>query len=197
MKKEILVSGHFVSKFKIPKKDIDDLNNRYEKAKAHLNSYGSKLAGRLDSELNMMGIINQTQAFKSIVKCMDDHIKTSQKFNICLPGSLHLEIIGCWINDMVAGEYNPPHTHHDGSGWSTVLFLKVPKFINDTKDPHKFKDGQLCFIMQNNICHYVEPKVGDFFMFQADHQHCVMPFKTKHLTEIRRSMSFNFTLKNV
>ena len=98
---------------------------------------------------------------------------------------------------MVAGEYNPPHTHHDGSGWSTVLFLKVPKFINDTKDPHKFKDGQLCFMMQGNTCTYVTPRVGDFFIFRADHQHCVMPFKTKHLTEIRRSMSFNFTLKNV
>ena len=47
MKKEILVSGNFVSRFKIPKKDIDDLNNRYEKAKAHLNSYGSKLAGHI------------------------------------------------------------------------------------------------------------------------------------------------------
>jgi hypothetical protein len=93
---------------------------------------------------------------------------------------------------MKEGEYNPPHTHHDGTGWSTVLFLKVPEFIDDAKDPHKFKDGQLCFIMNQNICKYVTPKVGDFYIFRADHQHCVMPFKTKKSGEIRRSMSFNF-----
>ena len=123
---------------------------------------------------------------------MNDHHKTSENFNVCNPGPHHLDINGCWINDMKEGEYNPPHTHHDGTGWSTVLFLKVPEFIDDTKDPHKFKDGQLCFIMNQNICHYVTPKVGDFYIFRADHQHCVMPFKTKKPGDIRRSMSFNF-----
>ena len=39
---------------------------------------------------------------------------------------------------------------------------------------------------------WVEPEVGDFYIFQADHQHCVMPFKTKEPGKIRRSMSFNF-----
>ena len=46
--------------------------------------------------------------------------------------------------------------------------------------------------MNQNICHYVTPKVGDFYIFRADHQHCVMPFKTKKPGAIRRSMSFNF-----
>ena len=39
------------------------------------------------------------------------------------------------------------------------------------------------------------PKVGDFYIFSASHQHCVMPFKTKKLKEVRRSMSFNFIVK--
>ena len=38
----------------------------------------------------------------------------------------------------------------------------------------------------------IKPKVGDFYIFQADHQHSVMPFKTKEPGKIRRSMSFNF-----
>jgi len=192
MKKQIIVEGRFISKFTVPQKYIKDLNNHYEKAKTHLSSYGHRLAGRLDSELNIMALIEKTQAFKYFVKCMNDHLKTSENFNVCKPGPHHLDINGCWINDMKEGEYNPPHTHHDGTGWSTVLFLKVPEFIDDTKDPHKFKDGQLCFIMNQNICHYVTPKVGDFYIFRADHQHCVMPFKTKKSGAIRRSMSFNF-----
>jgi len=192
MKKQIIVEGRFISKFVVPQKYIKDLNNCYEKAKTHLTSYGHRLAGRLDSELNMMTLIEKTQAFKYFVNCISDHVQTSEDFSVFPSGPHHLDINGCWINDMTEGEYNPPHTHHDGTGWSTVLFLKVPEFIDDTKDPHKFKDGQLCFIMNQNICHYVTPKVGDFYIFRADHQHCVMPFKTKKPGAIRRSMSFNF-----
>ena len=195
MKKKIIVEGRFISKFTVPQKYIKDLNNHYEKAKTHLTSYGHRLAGRLDSELNIMTLIEKTKAFNYFVKCMNEHIKTSEDFNVCKPGPHHLDINGCWINDMKEGEYNPPHTHHDGTGWSTVLFLKVPKFIDDTKDPHKFKDGQLCFIMHGNSCKYLNPKVGDFYIFRANHQHCVMPFKTKKPNEIRRSMSFNFIEK--
>tara|TARA_R110000823_G_scaffold247086_1_gene370909 strand:- start:2090 stop:2692 length:603 start_codon:yes stop_codon:yes gene_type:complete len=195
MKKKIIIEGRFISKFTVPQKYIKDLNSHYEKAKIHLTSYGPRLAGRLASELNIMTLIEKTKAFKYFVKCMGDHIKTSEDFSVCKPGPHHLDINGCWINDMVEGEYNPPHTHHDGTGWSTVLFLKVPEFIDDTKDPHKFKDGKLCFIMSQNVCHYVTPKVGDFYIFSASHQHCVMPFKTKKLKEVRRSMSFNFIVK--
>ena len=93
------------------------------------------------------------------------------------------------------GEYNPPHTHHDGNGFSTVLFLKIPKFINDAKDPHKFKDGLLTFIHGNGAIQDLTPTVGDFYIFQADHMHCVNPFKTKNPNDIRRSMSFNFIIK--
>ena len=193
MKKKIIVEGRFISKFTVPQKYIKDLNNHYEKAKTHLLSYGHRLAGRLDSELNIMTLIEKTQAFKYFVKCMNDHLKTSEDFDVCKPGPHHLDINGCWINDMKEGEYNPPHTHHDGTGWSTVLFLKVPEFIDDAKDPHKFKDGQLGFISEcGTYTRFIEPVVGDFYIFGADHQHCVMPFKTKKSGEIRRSMSFNF-----
>tara|TARA_B100000029_G_C17452933_1_gene915628 strand:- start:343 stop:945 length:603 start_codon:yes stop_codon:yes gene_type:complete len=195
MIKKIYIDERFVAKFTLPKKYINDLNTRYENAKKHLNSYGARLAGRLDSELNMMGLIDKTEGFNYIVKCMNKYMEQSQEFEVYKQGQLHLNINGCWINDMKAGEYNPPHTHHDGTGWSTVLFLKVPEFIDDTKDPHKFKDGQLCFIMHGNACKYLTPKVGDFYIFRADHQHCVMPFKTKKPNEIRRSMSFNFIEK--
>jgi len=195
MKRDIVIEGRFISKFTVPKEYIKDLNIRYEKAKKHLTSYGPRLAGRIDSELNMMTLIERTKAFKFIIKCMNDHLRASEEFRTVEVGPHHLDITGCWINDMVEGEYNPPHTHHDGSGWSTVLFLKVPKFINDAKDPHKFKDGHLGFIMEGKKSHYIIPKVGDFYIFRADHQHCVLSFKTKTPNEIRRSMSFNFTEK--
>jgi len=195
MKEKIITDTYFISQYKIADKYIKDLNKRYEAAKDGLKSYGPQLAGRLDTELEMLNIIQSTDSFPQIVKCMEKHIKQSIEFK-CLPSkSYDLDIIGCWINDMKEGEYNPPHTHHNGTGWSTVLFLEVPEFINDAKDPHKFKDGMLCFLMGGETTYYVTPKVGDFYIFHARHQHCVMPFKTKDPKGIRRSMSFNFIAK--
>jgi len=175
--------------------DIDDLNNKYEEHRKELASMGPRLAGRLDSEREFTHHISKTTIAKHIVDCMNDYIETLEKINL-FKGTKELEILSCWINDMKEGEYNPPHTHHDNTGWSSVMFLKVPEFINDVKDPHKFRDGQLGFTDVNGTnMTWMEPEVGHFYIFEAAHQHCVMPFKTKIKGEIRRSMSFNFIQK--
>jgi|TARA_R110000824_G_scaffold234992_1_gene423693 hypothetical protein len=192
MKAKVITDSFFIGHYEIANKYIKDLNKRYEAAKNGLQSYGPRLAGRLDSELEMLNIIQSTAIFPQIVKRMDKHIKRSIEFQAIPKRYYDLEIIGCWINDMKAGEYNPPHTHHNGTGWSTVLFLEVPEFIDDAKDPHKFHDGALCFIMGRDSTYFAVPKVGDFYIFHARHQHCVMPFKTRDPKRTRRSMSFNF-----
>tara|TARA_Y100000310_G_scaffold324073_1_gene385482 strand:+ start:1242 stop:1826 length:585 start_codon:yes stop_codon:yes gene_type:complete len=188
------VFGKIVKQYKVPINEIKDFNNRYEEVKKDLDSFGPRLAGRLDSELQFTKILESTEAYSTLVKCIDDYITDSVKFDTLDQGG-PLEILSCWINDMKPGEYNPPHTHHNLSGYSTVLFLKIPEFINDAKDPHKFKDGQLGFVGVDGVgTTWIEPEIGDFFIFHANHQHCVMPFKSVN-NEIRRSMSFNFTFK--
>ena len=196
MKAQTTMFGRMVKKYEMPLEAIEDINLRYEEEKEKLDSFGPKLAGRLDSEKGFTHLLGQTKIAKHIVDCMNDYIETAEKVNL-YKGSKELEILSCWINDMKEGEYNPPHTHHDNTGWSSVMFLKVPEFINDAKDPHKFKDGFIGFISSDGVgTVWMEPKVGDFYIFEARHQHCVMPFKTKVKGEIRRSMSFNFIEKN-
>jgi len=192
MKAQTNVFGRVVKRYNMPLKAIDDLNNKYEAHRKELKSFGPRLAGRLDSELEFTHHISKTIIAKHIVDCMNDYIETLEKVNL-FKGSKDLEILSCWINDMTEGEYNPPHTHHNNTGWSSVMFLKVPEFINDVKDPHKFRDGQLGFTDVNGTnMTWMEPEVGHFYIFEARHQHCVMPFKTKIKGELRRSMSFNF-----
>ena len=196
MKSSTQVFGRIVDSYKISLDEVNELNDVYDKAKSSLSSYGPKLAGRLESELNFTKLIESTNMFKTLVNCMQDHLKNLFDLHILQSPKYNLDILSCWINDMKEGEYNPPHTHHDLSGWSTVLFLKVPEFLDDTKDPHKFRDGQLGFIDPDGVgTRWVEPKVGDLYIFEARHQHCVMPFKTKIPGKIRRSMSFNFIIK--
>ena len=200
MKAQTTMFGRMVKCYNLPLDEVADLNTKYETAKEKLNSFGHRLAGRLESELEFTQLLQSTNIFKKITDCMLDYVDTCEKVSLYNfnfnTGSRNLDIISCWINDMKEGEYNPPHTHHDNTGWSSVMFLKIPEFVNDVKDPHKYKDGFLGFTDVNGTnMTWMEPEVGHFYIFEAAHQHCVMPFKTKIKGEIRRSMSFNFIQK--
>ena len=190
--KEITVFGKILIKYKIPKQEIKDLNKIYEKAKENLSSYSQGLVGRLKSELEFLPLLESTHSYKTICECMEDYMHNLFQLHLIRKGEKHLKIVHCWINDMKPGEYQQPHIHNGRKGWSTVLFLKVPKFIDDIKDIEKFKDGQLGFMNLDAVnVDWYAPVVGDFYIFEAGHSHMVMPFKSVN-NEIRRSMSFNF-----
>jgi len=150
MKSQTHVFGRMVKRYDLPLDAIEDLNNRYEARKKELASFGPRLAGRIETEREFTHILSETKISKNIVDCMNDYIETCEKYGL-YNGNKKLQILSCWINDMKEGEYNPPHTHNDRTGWSTVLFLKIPEFVDDTKDPHKFKDGKLCFIFLKHV----------------------------------------------
>tara|TARA_R100000664_G_C2753672_1_gene141108 strand:+ start:120 stop:731 length:612 start_codon:yes stop_codon:yes gene_type:complete len=195
--RKLRITGRAISQHKLPLDEIEELNNKYEEAKNKLMSFGHRLAGRLDSELEFTNILQTLKIFKSISNCMNNHMEMLYDIHCSDEPQKPLHIMSCWVNDMKPGEYNPPHTHHDLTGWSTVLFLKIPEFINDVTNPHKFRDGSIGFIgSDGTTSDWIEPVVGDFLIFEARHQHCVMPFKTKNKTDIRRSMSFNFILES-
>jgi len=188
-----IVDGSIIKKYQVPIDMIDELNHEYEKNKKSLISESPDLAGRIDSELDIKNILPKLKIFNKINFFINDYMATLNNFGILSDLSMQTEIQSCWINDMKEGEYNPVHTHNGptNAGWSCVLFLKVPEFVNDAKHNHKFHDGQLCFLGHDRILHWVNPTVGDFYLFQANQQHTVYPFKTKIKGEFRRSMSFN------
>ena len=192
MKAQTNLFGRIVKRYDIPLDEIEDLNSKYEAEKENLNSFEPRLAGRLDTELEFTHLLKETKIGETIGKCLNDYIDTLIQLGK-FTDEKKLHILSCWINDMKEGEYNPPHTHNTNIGFSTVMFLKVPEFINDVKDPHKFMDGQLSFTdIDGSGVTWMKPEVGHFYVFEAKHQHSVIPFKTKIKGEIRRSMSFNF-----
>ena len=182
-----------VKKYKLPVDEIEELNQRYEEEKEKLQNLGHRLAGRIESELEITNMLPSLKIYNSFVRFMDDYINHSIRYELLTNKPKNLTIIGSWINDMKEGEYNPVHVHNTpySEGWSCVLFLKIPELINDAKHKHKFHDGQLCFLGYDRRLHWVDPKVGDFYLFRANQMHTVYPFKTKIKGKIRRSMSFN------
>ena len=100
-----------------------------------------------------------------------------------------------WVISQWSGEYNPLHIHTECQ-MSTVMYLKVPKFLPGIK-PERDDDGNIMFIggagngsrLTRNLMK-IKPKVGDFFIFPNHLQHTVYPFRTDGDFE-RRSVSFN------
>ena len=87
-----------------------------------------------------------------------------------------------WINEMTDGEYNPLHAHV--GVLSAVFILKIPEYLPSRK---KNIDGALFFAGKPleggmELGHRdikILPLVGDLFIFPANLQHWVFPFKSK------------------
>ena len=104
-----------------------------------------------------------------------------------------------WIISQQPGEYNPMHIHTQCQ-ISAVMYLKVPKMLPSRKEHRPGDDGSILFVSNasrdvdfSNPNIVIHPTVGDFFMFGAQQQHAVYPYRCaegQKETE-RRSISFN------
>ena len=87
------VFGRIVKRYELPLDAVQELNEKYEEHKTKLNSFGRRLAGRLDSELEFTNLIGETKISKNIVDCMNDYIETLEKIEISTGGRCCFHII--------------------------------------------------------------------------------------------------------
>ena len=167
-------------------------------------SWGPNLAGQIEKELKVehkileqtgvmgffMGAIRQ---FVIMCKCqqMPDSIAAIQR------EEWYTQMLTMWIISQQPGEYNPMHIHTQCT-ISSVMYLKVPKMLPSRKEHRPGDDGSILFC--SNASRDVDfsnpnvtycPAVGDFFMFGAQQQHAVYPFRCEEGDPERRSISFN------
>lgn len=109
-----------------------------------------------------------------------------------------------WVLSQQPGEYNPIHAHTNCQ-ISAVMHLKVPEMLTPKKQHRPADDGSLVF--HSNWSGNFElstpsisflPKVGDFYIFGAQQQHQVYPYRCAEGQEDveRRSVSFNACYKS-
>jgi len=161
------------------------------------DSYAHNLAGHIKKELELpalkiFNILNPY--FGSYVKCGEETKRLRD-----LP---FITMISAWVNYMTAGDFNPPHNHH--GTLSFVLFLKVPDELKKENEEFKGKSsgpGGIDFriaIGHQEGAHSIDsnkffPTEGDLFIFPANLEHWVYPFKAKGT---RISVSGNLGKKN-
>ena len=167
-------------------------------------SHGGNLAGQLNTELlvehnlleqaGVLGFfLGAVRQFVITCKCqmMPGFEQAVQKEEWLI------QMLTMWIVSQQPNEYNPMHIHTECT-ISSVMYLKVPKMLPTKKEHRPNDDGSILFAtnasrdvdfsVPNTVIH---PQVGDFFIFGAQQQHAVYPYRCEEGDPERRSISFN------
>jgi len=108
----------------------------------------------------------------------------------------NIKYADCWVNKYWKGDYTPVHKH--GSDLAGVIFLKIPKEIEEeSMSKQSNLGGLLQFIhtfdiLGNSSSWIPEHQVGNLFLFPSWLQHLVYPQTSN---EERRTFSFNLISK--
>ena len=150
--------------------------------KKRSNKHNKNLAGHIKEEY----VIKHSQSINQWLKrYMEVYCTAYNQWKG--KGSLKFgyKVLSLWINYMKAGEFNPPHEH--SGDLSFVLYPYVPpaliteckSFEGTQRGPGGVswlygKGSHLGIDVVNHM-----PQTGDLFIFPANLQHWVFPFKSK------------------
>ena len=171
-------------------------------------SHGEYLAGQIDTELLVdhqlleqtgvmgffMGAIRQF-----VIQCKCQMMPQPQYIEAIQREEWLIQMLTMWIISQQPNEYNPMHIHTQCQ-ISTVMYLKVPKILPSRKEHRPHDDGSILFTnsasrdLDLSVPHItIPPQVGEFYIFGAQQQHAVYPYRCKEGQEDveRRSISFN------
>ncbi len=203
-----------ILKATVPPTVVADLNAKIDALPSVGNGgtdrdWSRHLAGNVQTELHLTDVVRAMPALMDFLydtarvytyKCENALLNYSNYTDTDELKDKRLEIVvkEGWVNDMVAGDFNPVH-FHQGCLYSTVAFLKVPdgyeaefqadKARQNTVGCLQFIDGRTMVGGRNLFV--VKPEVGAFYLWPSWMLHCVYPFRG---SGIRRSLSVNLAL---
>lgn len=178
--------GKFISN-QVPEELVDRIYDYYKKSKESsdgIEEWSDHLAGKVSSEnkIDMDKLQEEDpELFDDFVSLIGKHIEFMNNRPL---NSLDIEEF--WVNEMVAGDHNPPHRH--SGRYSFVMYLDVPEEIRreSAEDVGTvYSTGLLQFLSPyNSHMHTFNPKKGDILIFNSSLLHMVHPFKTEGVTRV-------------
>ena len=198
-----------------PDKFVDDINNHIDNVIIPSNvSHESQLVGQINqneksAQWSFPLDDKMGKNFKSVIdRCATNLLKDKTGYS----RDSIADAFEAWTVHSYAGDYNPLHAHgcQTPSGLSMIMYLKVPKCIEDKPSFPSLHnasgdiDGHTGLITSTNTIHdvyrlkldaqeYIKPKKGFMMIFPNWLQHCVMPFFGEGE---RRTMSANFNIRD-
>lgn len=203
-----------IIKAAMPQSVVDRLNARVDDIVARRDEVAARdwskhLAGVVTTEIRLTDVIGEMNDLSDFLydvartysyRCENAlmHYGDYERTEDLADKKLEIQIKEGWVNDMVAGDYNPAH-FHQGCLFSSVGFLRVPpdyeaEFLADkarqnTAGCLQFIDSRSAVGVRNLFT--VKPVVGDFYLWPSWMLHCVYPFKSPG---VRRSFAVNLSL---
>ena len=194
---------------------VDDINKHIDEVIIPSNvSHEGQLVGQINQDKKSAQWtfpLNDDvgKDFKLVIdRCASSLLKDKSGYN----RDSIAEAFEAWTVHSYAGDYNPLHAHgcQTPSGMSMILYLKVPKCIEEKPSFPQLHnatgdiDGHTGLITSTNTVHdvyrlkldaqeYIKPKKGFMIIFPNWLQHCVMPFFGEGE---RRTMSANFNIRD-
>jgi len=186
---------------------IDDLVRREDEVAAR--DWSAHLAGAVSTEMRFTDVIRETPEVADFLydvartyayRCENAlmHYGDYERTEELADKRLRIQIKEGWINEMVAGDYNPAH-FHQGCLFSSVGYLRVPpdyeaefradKARQNTAGCLQFIDSRSAVGVRNLFV--VKPVVGEFYLWPSWMLHCVYPFRSPG---VRRSLAVNLSL---
>ena len=171
-------------------------------------NHGDNLAGQIEKELKVEhSLLKQTGVMGFFLEAVRQFVITCKyqmmphRLEVIQQENWQTEMQACWVVSQQPGEYNPLHVH-TSCQISTVMYLKIPEMLPSRKRSQRYNrdDGSIVFVANcapdTFLCTpniVIQPKVGDFFIFGAQQQHAVYPYRCAEGQKDveRRSVSFN------
>ena len=183
MKYQYFNWGPFIMKTSCPKRVLKRLDADGRQAKTNWNH---ELAGHLKNQYKYPEVFDQW-FYTEMGEVFTGYRQAHCAYHGFEYIPIQLVYQDLWVNFMQAGDFNPPHIH--SGDISFVIFVDVPKKLETEMKEHEgttAKPGQLIFNYGENsklrqwasIGHFITPKTGDMYIFPAQQQHWVAPYKT-------------------
>ena len=209
------VASYKLMAVQFPDTFVDDINKHIDEVIIPSNvSHGSQLVGQINqneksAQWTFPFDTDMGKNFKTVIdRCATSLIKDKTGYS----RDSVADAFEAWTVHSYAGDYNPLHAHgcHTPAGLSMIMYLKVPKCIEDKPSFPSLHnasgdiDGFTGLITSTNTIadvyrlkldaqEYIKPKKGFMIIFPNWLQHCVMPFFGDGE---RRTMSANFNIRD-
>jgi len=158
--------------------------------KEHPIRYGANLAGQIVDELAVpkqdliqYGIYDYFESMaKQFIMSASKMLGVPVKDDFV--EKIRTQVTNMWLVRQRAGEYNPVHLHTRCT-LSSVLYLKIPEYIERNIPNKEAQDGDIVFIHKSagdpansfeRSLLSVKPQVGHMYMFPSTLLHAVYPF---------------------
>jgi len=198
-----------VIQFRLPAGILKELRKVYKYTMSNNpKDYGDNLVGQIVEEPQVSNEIQNKfpEWINFCLSAVEEYCNLSQK-QICVAQpklykdyqkqQIMSKITTMWFVNQKPNEYNPAHVH-TGCKVSSVVYLQTPKKQIKSIKKHHDTDGKITFInncgtdLNFSIAQATfTPKAGDMYIFAANQQHMVWPYRSKDPHDSRISMSFN------